>query len=80
LLSAAFVVWGMTFVAVTDDYLRALIIDRESEMHLVVIFVGVVGGTHLLGAMGLFVGPILIGLFKTCVEVVGGHYGVVHRS
>lgn len=80
-LSAAFVVvWGMTSVAVTDDYLRALIIDRESEMHSAVIFVGVVGGTYLLGAIGLFVGPILIALFKTCVEVVGGHYGVVHRS
>mgnify|MGYP006306730665 CR=1 FL=1 len=81
LLAAAFVVvWGMTSVAVTDDCLRALIIDRESEMHSAVIFLGVVGGTYLLGAMGLFVGTILIGFFKTCVEVVGVHYGDVHRS
>ncbi|WP_458188161.1 AI-2E family transporter [Haladaptatus sp. NG-WS-4] len=79
-LSAAFVVvWGFTSVAVTDDYLRAVIIDRGSEMHSAVIFVGVVGGTYLLGAVGLFVGPILIGLFKTTVEVVGGYYGVVRR-
>ena len=80
-LSAAFVViWGLTTVAVTDDYLRALIIDRESEMHPAMIVVGVVGGTYLLGVMGLFVGPILIGLFKTAVEVIGSHYGVVHRA
>jgi len=78
-LSAAFVVvWGLTSVAVTDDYLRAVLIDRESEMHSAVIFVGVLGGTYLLGAMGLFVGPILVGLFKRTVEVVGGHYGVIH--
>lgn len=79
-LSAAFVlVWGMTTVAVTDDYLRAYIIDRESTMHSAVIFVGVVGGTYLLGAMGLFVGPILVGLFKTTVEVLGEHYAVIDR-
>ncbi|WP_327052993.1 AI-2E family transporter [Halomicrococcus gelatinilyticus] len=78
-LAAAFVVvWGMTSVAVTDDYLRALLIDRESEMHSAVILVGVAGGTYLLGVMGLFLGPILIGLFKTTVEVLGRHHSVTH--
>ena len=80
-LSAAFVVvWGLTAVAVTDDYLRALLIDRESEMHPATIFVGIAGGTYLLGVMGLFVGPVLIGLFKTAVEVLGSHYGVFRGS
>ncbi|MDG5776733.1 AI-2E family transporter [Haloarculaceae archaeon H-GB1-1] len=77
LLSAAFIVlWGVTTVAITDDYLRAYLIDRESELHSATIFVGVLGGTYLLGAMGLFVGPILVGLFKTTVEVFGDHYDV----
>jgi predicted PurR-regulated permease PerM len=81
LLSAVFVaVWGFTAVAITDDYLRAELIDRESEMHSAVVLVGVAGGTYLLGVMGVFVGPILIGLLKTAVEVLGNHYGVTHRS
>lgn len=76
-LSAAFVVvWGLTSVAISDDYLRALFIERGSEMHSAVVLVGIVGGTYLLGPMGLFVGPILIGLFKTAVEVLGAYYGV----
>ena len=80
-LAAAFVVvWGMTSVAVTDDYLRAVVIDRESEMHSAVILVGVVGGTYLLGPMGLFVGPVLVGLFKTTVEVLGDHFEVTNFS
>ena len=80
-LSAAFVVvWGLSTVAVTDDYLRALLIDRESEMHSAVVFVGIAGGTYPLGAMGLFLGPILIGLFETTVEVLGSHYSVTHRA
>ncbi|NHN47106.1 AI-2E family transporter [Halostella sp. JP-L12] len=78
-LSAAFVtVWGLTSVAITDDYLRAMLIDRESEMHSATVFVGVLGGTYLLGAMGLFLGPIIVGIFKRTVEVVGGYYGVIH--
>ncbi|WP_256393287.1 AI-2E family transporter [Natronoarchaeum rubrum] len=80
-LSAAFViVWGFTTVAITDDYLRAYLIDRQTEMHSAVIFVGIVGGTYLLGPIGLFIGPILIGLFKVTVEVLGVHYGVIPRA
>lgn len=76
-LSAVFVVaWGLTAVAVTDDYLRALFIDRETGLHPAAIFAGIAGGTYLLGFMGLFVGPILIGLFKTAVDVLGRHYDV----
>jgi predicted PurR-regulated permease PerM len=80
-LPAAFVfVWGFTAVAITDDYLRAELIDHESEMHSAVVLIGVAGGAYLLGAMGLFVGPILIGLLKVAVEVLGDHYDVIHRS
>jgi len=77
LFAAGFVfVWGLTAVAVTDDYLRAYVIDRESGLHTATVLVGVTGGTYLFGAIGLFVGPILLGLFKTTVEVLGDHYGV----
>ncbi|MHB9288695.1 AI-2E family transporter [Halobacteriales archaeon Cl-PHB] len=77
-LGAAFVfLWGMTTVAITDDYLRAVLIDRESDMHSAFIFLGILGGTYLLGAIGLFVGPILVGFAKTTVEVLGVSYGVV---
>lgn len=81
MLSAAFVViWGFTSVAVTDDYLRAMLIDRGSELHSAVIFVGILGGTYLLGPVGLFVGPLLIGFSLTAIEVLGDHYDVVGRS
>jgi len=77
LLAAAFVaVWGLTTVALIDDYLRAVLIDRHSALHSAVVFVGLLGGTYLLGAIGLFVGPVLVGLFKTTVEVLGESYDV----
>lgn len=77
LLAAFLVVYGLTVVAITDDYLRAYLIDRESTMHSAVILVGVFGGTYVIGPMGLFVGPIVLGLFRTTVEVFDAHYGLL---
>jgi predicted PurR-regulated permease PerM len=73
-------VWGMTAVAVTDDYLRAALIDRGSEMHSAFVLVGVLGGSYLFGAIGLFVGPVVVGLWKTTIEVLGDAYGVIGRE
>lgn len=77
LLAGLLFVYGMTVVAIVDDYLRAYLIDRESTMQSAVILVGVFGGTYVIGPMGLFVGPIIIGLFKTTVEVFDVHYGLL---
>lgn len=76
-LAGLLVVYGLTVVAIIDDYLRAYLIDRESTMNSAVILVGLFGGTYVIGPMGLFVGPIIIGLFKVTVEVFDEHYGLL---
>ncbi|UPV75553.1 AI-2E family transporter [Halorussus limi] len=74
LAAALLVVYGMTVVAVTDDYLRALVIDKESSLHSGVILLGVFGAAYFLGAIGIFVGPIILALFKETVEVFVEYY------
>ncbi len=76
LAAVLLVVYGMTVVAVTDDYLRALVIDRESSLHSAVVLVGVFGGAYVFGVVGLFFGPVLLGLYKATVEVFADYYGV----
>lgn len=68
------VVYGMSAVAVTDDYLRALVVDHESSLHSGVVLLGVFGAAYFLGAIGLFVGPILLAVSKATVEVFVGYY------
>ncbi|WP_135823446.1 AI-2E family transporter [Halorussus ruber] len=75
--AALLVVHGMTVVAVTDDYLRALVIDKESSLHSGVILLGVFGAAYFLGAIGIFVGPIILALFKETVEVFSDYYDLV---
>jgi len=72
--AALLVVHGMTVVAVTDDYLRALVIDKESSLHSGVVLLGVFGAAYFLGAIGIFVGPIILALFKETIEVFSEYY------
>lgn len=75
LLAAGFLlVYGMTIVAVVDDYIRALVVDRESSLHSATILVGVFGGVYAFGVMGLFYGPIVLGLFKTLIQLFNESY------
>ncbi|WP_117593564.1 AI-2E family transporter [Haloprofundus halophilus] len=71
--------YGVTIVALIDDYLRAYLINRGSALNSAVILVGVLGGVYLLGPMGLFYGPILLGLFKATIEVFDDYYEVLER-
>jgi predicted PurR-regulated permease PerM len=70
------VVYGLTVVAVIDDYLRALVIEKGSSLHSAVILLGVFGAAYFLGPIGLFVGPIILALFKATVEVFTDYYGL----
>ncbi|MFC5972329.1 AI-2E family transporter [Halomarina salina] len=75
-LGAGFVVvYGLTVVAITDDYLRAFLVDRHAaSLHPAVILVGVIGAAVAFGPMGLFFGPVVLGVFKTSVDVFRDHF------
>ena len=75
LLAAGFLaVYGLSAVALIDDYLRAIVVDHQSSLHSAVILIGVFGGVYVFGVVGLFVGPIVLGLFGAAVTVFDEYY------
>jgi len=62
--------YGITVLAAIDIYLRALLVDRGSGLHPAIALVGVVGGGVLFGLVGLFVGPVVLAVFKASVTVI----------
>lgn len=66
--------WGFFVVSLVDNYLRSIAIDQSADVNPGVILVGVVGGIYTLGAVGLFVGPLIIGLFAAMVRAFNDHY------
>lgn len=61
--------YGITVLSLVDNYLRAIFVDRGSGLHPAVVLVGVIGGIYLLGIMGLFLGPVLLAVFKAGLNV-----------
>ena len=69
--------YGIAVLSVVDNYLRAIFVDKGSGLHPAVVLIGVVGGIYLLGIMGLFLGPVLLAVFKASVTVFSETQGPV---
>lgn len=61
-------------VGFTDNFMRPLPVDCESDLHPVVILIGVIGGLYVFGAAGIFMGPIALGVLKSVPEVFEENY------
>ena len=70
-LEGAFLfLYGITIVSMIDYYARPLVIDQQARLNPGVILVGVFGGILTFGFVGLFVGPILIGVLAATLETI----------
>lgn len=67
-------VYGLSVLAFIDEYLRAYLVNRGSGLHPAVVLVGVIGGISLLGVLGIFLGPIILAVFKASVNVFTREY------
>jgi predicted PurR-regulated permease PerM len=54
--------WGTIAVGMVDNFLRPLLISGRAEVPTLAVFIGVMGGLQAFGFIGLFVGPIVLGL------------------
>jgi len=63
-------VYGVTIVSMIDYYARPLVIDQSARLNPGVILIGVFGGLYTFGFVGLFVGPILIGILVATLETL----------
>ncbi|WP_199174802.1 AI-2E family transporter [Halegenticoccus soli] len=58
-----------SLVSASDLYLRPAIINRSGAINVATIVVGIFGGIVLFGAIGLFVGPVILGGSKVVLDL-----------
>ena len=59
--TGGFVLLAFTLVACTiDNFLRPLLIRQGTDLPILLIFAGVIGGIISFGVMGIFVGPVIL--------------------
>ena len=63
-----FLLYG-SLVSVSDMYLRPALISRRGTINVAIIVVGIFGGIVLFGAIGLFIGPVILGGAKVVLDI-----------
>lgn len=54
-----------------DNFLRPILVGKDTKMHELMIFFGTLGGILMFGISGIFIGPLIASLFITIWELYG---------
>lgn len=61
--------WGAIVVSNVDNFIRPVLIGRSSGIHPLFVLIGVLGGVAAFGFIGLFLGPVLVGVTMSVLKV-----------
>lgn len=61
-------VWGALLVSMIDNFLKPLLISGRAEVATLTVFIGVLGGVSAFGAIGLFMGPVVLALAVALIQ------------
>lgn len=78
--AVAMLAWGIGVVSMVDHILRPWLIGQEVEIPVLLLALSVLGGLGLYGLLGLFVGPILVSLLMTAVQIYREEYHTVEMT
>ena len=62
--------WGAIVVAQVDNLVRPYIMSRYARMHPLLIFFALLGGVEVFGALGVFVGPVVVSVTIVIFEML----------
>lgn len=55
-------VWGLCVVSSIDNFLKPFFISEGSKAHILLVFIGILGGLSTWGFLGLFMGPLVLSI------------------
>ncbi len=62
------VVWSVAVVSSADNVIRPLFISSRAKITTLPVFIGLLGGIGAFGAIGIFLGPVIIALVLALFE------------
>jgi predicted PurR-regulated permease PerM len=63
------IVWGVVVVAQVDNIVRPILIGSRADIHPLFVLIGALGGVVAFGFIGLFLGPLLVGVTVSVLKV-----------
>lgn len=61
-------IWGMFAVGMIDNMLGPKLIGRNTHIHPLIIFLGVLGGISLFGPIGFLIGPLVFSILFVLID------------
>jgi predicted PurR-regulated permease PerM len=75
-----FLALSVVFISSLDNFIRPFLLHARMKLHPLLIFISIIGGIQYLGLNGLLLGPIILVLFFSAVDMFGKAYGNPARS
>lgn len=66
--------WGLIVVSQVDNFIRPKLIGDRAKIHPIFVLIGVLGGVAAFGFIGLFLGPLIVGITISLLRVWEEHY------
>ena len=66
--------WGIGVVSMVDQFLRPWLIGQDVQIPVLLLVLSVLGGLALYGILGIFIGPIMVSLLMTAVQIYQEEY------
>lgn len=66
--------WGAIIVSQVDNFIRPKLIGDRADIHPLFVLIGVLGGIAAFGFIGLFLGPLLVGVTISILKVWESDY------
>ena len=70
----------MVLVIISDNVARTYVLKGGAELHPLVGLVAAFGALDMIGFYGVFIGPVVVGLFFALLPLITRSYGKVQRS
>jgi predicted PurR-regulated permease PerM len=67
--------WCALVVGTVDNFLRPLLVGKDTKMPDLLVLLSTVGGISLFGAVGFVVGPVIAALFLAVYRIYGETFG-----
>lgn len=64
------IIWGALLVSMVDNFIRPLLISGRAQVSTLTVFIGVLGGVSAFGAVGLFLGPVVLALAVALIQFI----------
>ena len=67
-------VWGIAIVSTADNFIRPLFIGGRAKLPTFPLLISILGGIHVYGFLGVFLGPVVLAILLVFVEIYREEY------